>query len=152
MKKQILFLTSLSLLTTMLLAGCTGQRSQPPSNQSIQGLSQNESSAQAKTDNGRDASNLMEFTREELAQYDGTDGKPAYVAVNGLVYDVTNNKGWRDGVHSPWSYKGVAGCDLTYYLSKAPASHRQKDSFANIPVVGRYTGPSGPCPKYEENK
>ena len=34
------------------------------------------------------------FTLEELAKYNGKDGNPAYVAVNGIVYDVTNNAAW----------------------------------------------------------
>ena len=34
------------------------------------------------------------FTIEELAKFDGKNGRPAYVAVNGMVYDVTNNRAW----------------------------------------------------------
>jgi predicted heme/steroid binding protein len=30
------------------------------------------------------------FTLEELAQYDGKNGNPAYAAVNGVVYDMTD--------------------------------------------------------------
>jgi len=40
-----------------------------------------------------------EFTLSELAQYDGTKGKPAYVAVNGIVYDVSGNPKWSGGSH-----------------------------------------------------
>lgn len=39
------------------------------------------------------------FTPEELAQYDGEDERPAYVAVDGVVYDVTNLPIWRRGRH-----------------------------------------------------
>lgn len=42
---------------------------------------------------------MKEFTIEELAQYDGSDGKPAYVAVNGIVYDVSNVEAWNDATH-----------------------------------------------------
>jgi len=34
------------------------------------------------------------FTTAELSRYNGKDGNPAYVAVNGVVYDVTNNAAW----------------------------------------------------------
>ncbi len=34
-------------------------------------------------------SEQREFTLEELAEYNGTGGRPAYVAVNGIVYDVS---------------------------------------------------------------
>lgn len=86
---------------------------------------------------------MKEFTLEELTQYDGSNGKPAYVAVNGLVYDVTNVKGWKDGVHKPWNDKRVAGRDLTSELAKAPPSHRQKEFWAKLPVAGRLKSSTG---------
>ena len=39
------------------------------------------------------------FTPEELALYNGTNGFPAYVAVNGIVYDVSNAPIWQTGTH-----------------------------------------------------
>lgn len=41
-----------------------------------------------------------EFTLEDLAYYDGTEGKPAYVAVNGAVYDVSARPAWSGGLHN----------------------------------------------------
>jgi predicted heme/steroid binding protein len=38
------------------------------------------------------------FTLEELKQYDGRDGRPAYIAYKGKVYDVTDSFLWIDGV------------------------------------------------------
>lgn len=32
----------------------------------------------------------LELTLEELAAYDGKDGNPAYIAVDGVIYDVTD--------------------------------------------------------------
>lgn len=45
------------------------------------------------------ADDIETFTTEDLSEYDGKDGNPAYVAVNDVVYDVTNANGWEDGVH-----------------------------------------------------
>jgi predicted heme/steroid binding protein len=39
------------------------------------------------------------FTLEELSLYNGKNGAPAYVAVNGVVYDVTNNSVWKGDSH-----------------------------------------------------
>lgn len=39
------------------------------------------------------------FTHEELLLYNGTNGKPAYVAVNGTVYDVTDDPLWYTLMH-----------------------------------------------------
>jgi predicted heme/steroid binding protein len=49
------------------------------------------------------------FTPEELAYYDGKDGRPAYVAVNGIVYDVSSVALWAGGNHFGQS----AGRDLS---------------------------------------
>lgn len=40
-----------------------------------------------------------EFTLEELQQYNGTNGMPAYIAVDGVVYDVSNEARWAGGRH-----------------------------------------------------
>ena len=49
------------------------------------------------------------FTIEELAQFNGKDGQPAYVAVNGTVYDVSALARWTGGNH----FGMVAGRDLS---------------------------------------
>lgn len=54
-------------------------------------------------------SGLRQFTNEELSQYDGSNGRPAYVAVNGIVYDVSLEATWGGGTH----FSIYAGHDLT---------------------------------------
>ena len=39
------------------------------------------------------------FTAEELALYNGLNGHPAYVAVNGIVYDVSHEPIWQTLTH-----------------------------------------------------
>ena len=39
------------------------------------------------------------FTREELAKFNGQNGQPAYVAISGTVYDVSNKAAWKGGKH-----------------------------------------------------
>lgn len=39
------------------------------------------------------------FTLEELKNYDGKEGRKAYIAVDGVVYDVTNVAAWQGGTH-----------------------------------------------------
>ena len=53
-----------------------------------------------------------QFTLEELAEFDGQEGRPAYVAVNGIVYDVTPKTSWAGGQH----FGVIAGRDnsITY--------------------------------------
>jgi predicted heme/steroid binding protein len=55
-------------------------------------------------------------TKEELAQYDGKEGRKAYVAVNDLIYDVTDSPRWQNGEHEG---EHQAGRELTKELRKA---------------------------------
>ena len=50
-----------------------------------------------------------QFTAEELSQYNGMNGNPTYVAVNGVVYDLSNVARWAGGSH----FGLVAGQDHT---------------------------------------
>ncbi len=43
---------------------------------------------------------IREFTREELAAYNGEDGRPVYVAVNNNVYDLSAARPWEGGRHN----------------------------------------------------
>lgn len=51
----------------------------------------------------------LELSLDELLKYDGSNGKPAYVAIDGIIYDVSDQKSWNEGTH----YGLVAGRDLT---------------------------------------
>lgn len=61
------------------------------------------------------------FTRRELEEYNGKNGKPAYIAYQGRVYDVSNSDFWGDGDHLGMHQ---AGKDLTEELDLAP--HREE--------------------------
>lgn len=73
---------------------------------------------------------MKEFTLEELAKYDGTNGQPAYVAYQGVVYDVTESAMWPDGDHEG---SHSAGGDLTQEHESAPHDVYVTD----FPEVGR---------------
>ncbi len=70
------------------------------------------------------------FTAEELGQFNGKAGKPAYIAYNGKVYDVTKSDLWTNGEHQE---SHEAGKDLTAELADAP---HMDEVFRNFPVVG----------------
>ena len=69
------------------------------------------------------------FTPETLAEFDGKDGRPAYVAVNGVVYDVTET--WKNGEH----HGLTAGCDQTEGFLRSPHGHA---TLQGLKVVGGY--------------
>jgi len=73
---------------------------------------------------------MRTFTREELQKFDGREGRPAYVAFRGKVYDVSGSFLWRGGKHQVLHQ---AGEDLTETMQEAPHG---EELLARFPVVG----------------
>lgn len=68
-------------------------------------------------------------TLQELTQNDGKDGKPAWIAYKGKVYDVTESSFWMEGEHMGMH---TAGKDLTDDLEMAP---HKDEPFSRIKYV-----------------
>jgi predicted heme/steroid binding protein len=73
-----------------------------------------------------------DITPEQLAHFDGKEGRPAYIAYKGIVYDMTSSRLWKNGVHVT---KHHAGNDLTDALKNAP--HGEEKVLA-LPQVGMF--------------
>lgn len=71
----------------------------------------------------------QEFTLAELAKYNGTSGNPPYVAINGIVYDLSEFISWKGGVHFGIS----AGGDVTENFMTC---HGVSKILDNLPKVG----------------
>jgi predicted heme/steroid binding protein/uncharacterized membrane protein len=71
-----------------------------------------------------------EMTEEQLSSFDGMEGRPAYIAYKGIIYDITNSRLWRNGTHM---MKHHAGTDLTGVLATAPHG---EDKVLAMPQVG----------------
>lgn len=71
-----------------------------------------------------------QFTLAELGQYDGKEGRPAYFAFKGKVYDATNSRLWKNGKHVAAHF---AGADLTEAIANAPHG---EDVLARLPILG----------------
>lgn len=70
------------------------------------------------------------FTLEELKNYDGKEGRKAYIAVDGVVYDVTNVAAWQGRTH----HGNNAGNDVSDRIVKAPHG---KSTLEKLEVVGK---------------
>jgi predicted heme/steroid binding protein/uncharacterized membrane protein len=75
--------------------------------------------------------NPKALTLKELREFDGRDGRPAYVAFEGEVYDVSGSTWWAGGSHL---HRHAAGADLTPEIANAPHSEAMLGGF---PVVGK---------------
>ncbi len=59
---------------------------------------------------------LPHFTKSQLSLRNGQDKPEIWVAFQGLIYDMTSSKLWKNGKH----YEHWAGQDLTSELADAP--------------------------------
>lgn len=84
--------------------------------------------------NSVSAQSGQKFTLNELSKYNGKNGAKAYVAVNRVVYDVSNLPGWPQGKH--FCPGALAGKDISSLWSKIPRSHRKSDFLKRFTVVG----------------
>lgn len=73
----------------------------------------------------------QDMTLAEFTQFDGKDGRPAYVAYNGNIYDVTNSGPWQGGNHMR---KHLPGFDLTDAIKIAP---HEEEKILSMPLVGK---------------
>lgn len=71
---------------------------------------------------------LPQITKMQLSLRNGQDKPEVWVAYNGLVYDVSKSKLWRNGKH----YEHWAGQDLTKELLDAPHTAFVFDKFEVI--------------------
>ncbi len=86
-----------------------------------------------ESNDSTDATSVSEgltLTVEDLAQYNGKDGNPAYVAVDGVIYDVTDVPQWNKGSHNGQ----LAGNDLSDEIENL--SPHGKKVLEKLPVVG----------------
>ena len=74
---------------------------------------------------------LPEYSRNHLALRNGQDMEEIWVACNGIIYDVSASRLWRNGKH----YEHWAGQDLTAELENAPHTAMVFDKFEAIGML-----------------
>ncbi|MGB7572429.1 MAG: DUF2231 domain-containing protein [Thermodesulfobacteriota bacterium] len=75
---------------------------------------------------------MKELTAEELSSFNGKDGQPIYIALQGKVYDVTKSPLWAKGLHMN---RHPAAKDLTGEISAAPHGPEVLERYPQIGVV-----------------
>ncbi len=79
-----------------------------------------------------------DLSADELQAHNGKEGNPAFIAYDGIIYDVSESRRWPEGRHMG---RHPSGTDLTDMLDNAPHGD---DLVKIMPVVGRLiAGKSG---------
>jgi predicted heme/steroid binding protein len=126
-KKWLAILLMLGLsLALLLTGGCSDSGPAAPAEEQTEPA---EDSTGVEEEVADDDEEAAIFTMEEIAQYDGKDGRPAYIVVDGVVYDVSNVSQWSSGAHFGFE----PGADVTEALIAGPHGTSQLD---NAEVVG----------------
>ncbi|UCZ57441.1 hypothetical protein LGV61_03960 [Desulfurispirillum indicum] len=91
--------------------------------------------------------------QQKLQEYDGKDGKPAYVAYDGKIYDVSTSRMWKNGVHARVH---KAGEDLTEAMKNAPHGAEvlkrftEVDSPEGAPPASTVSGSADPLAQWQQ--
>ncbi len=141
MKQQILqrlweTMSSLHFLSELLANQAMTSLSCPPSQQQLpvdlRNTNQQQISPITPSPNQTSQQgNQRTFSIEELANYDGKNGRAAYVAVDDIVYDVTKNRAWAAASH----FGLTAGKEHSGEFASCHAG--QQSILDALPVVGR---------------
>jgi predicted heme/steroid binding protein len=76
--------------------------------------------------------NLPIYSKSQLSLKNGQDSEQVWVAYRGVIYDLSDSRLWRKGMH----YEHWAGQDLTAELEDAPHS---ESVFERFTAIGRLT-------------
>jgi predicted heme/steroid binding protein len=68
------------------------------------------------------------YTKQQLSLRNGQDKPEIWVAYQGLIYDVSDSRLWKKGMH----YEHWAGQDLTEELVLAPHTEKVFEKFLPI--------------------
>lgn len=117
----------LSSMTVFVLAACGGDTTTEEPDTTAPEETTEETTEDADTQTTEEG---QVFTLEDLSEYDGQDGNPAYVAVDGVVYDVTDNEAWEGGEHAG---ELMAGGDYTEEILESPHG---ESVLEDLPIVG----------------
>lgn len=111
MKKHLLFIGIMTFFA-IVFVGCstqTGNSDKPQEETQVV-----EAGSPVMTSKESEA---IELTLDELSKFDGKNGNPSYVAVDGIIYDVSEIAQWKDGEHQG---RVTAGKDLSKEIESSP--------------------------------
>ncbi|WP_341224617.1 cytochrome b5 domain-containing protein [uncultured Arcticibacterium sp.] len=71
------------------------------------------------------------YKKSQLALRNGQDKEEIWVALHGIIYDVSDSRLWKNGKH----YEHWAGQDLTDELADAPHTESVFEKFKQVGIL-----------------
>lgn len=62
----------------------------------------------------------LSISTQQLKDASGKDGKPCYVALDGIVYEIKQGNKWKEGEHTTSEGQAYCGMDGTDVIKKSP--------------------------------
>ena len=87
---------------------------------------------------------MKEFELEKLREFDGKEGRPAYVVYEGKVFDVSDSKRWKGGLHMNRHH---AGNDLTTDIQAAPHDPSMLERYPQVGTLKKTAEAVSPLPQ-----
>ncbi len=87
---------------------------------------------------------MKEIDSRELSEGNGQDGKPVYIAHQGKVFDVSESKLWKGGLHMKRHH---AGKDLTTDIQGAPHGTEVLERYPQVAVLKKGEGAEREIPE-----
>ena len=117
MNNKRMLVIAMLLAAALLLAACTPKPAATPTPEPPKATDAPTEAPKAtdapteapKAEEQKAEEKSLELTLEELAKFNGKDGQPAYIAVDGVIYDVSEVAPWKGGTHNGYE----SGKDLT---------------------------------------
>lgn len=129
--KKILVIVSVLVLAS--IGAFVGYNTLQPQTNSNTTQTENSSNNNTKTNTQENVDTSSAITSAELDSNNGKDGSKCWVAVDGEVYDASNNPQWQNGEHLPSGARAKCGQDLTSVISQSPHG---KSVLGELPIVG----------------
>ena len=143
-KSKLILILAISMVFVFILSACkadTGEEALPTAaptqtpasseQPSEEPMESEEPETSEEPEASEEPAEERVFTLEELNQYNGENGQPAYVAVDGVVYDFTDSSAWKNGKHNGFT----AGQDLTEEIKTISPHGTIK--LEGMPIVGK---------------
>jgi predicted heme/steroid binding protein/uncharacterized membrane protein len=88
---------------------------------------------------------MREFDSDTLAQFNGQEGKPVYIAYQGKVFDVSGSKLWAGGLHMK---RHNAARDLSADIEAAPHGEEVFERYPQVGILKQKTESERPMPAF----